>query len=246
MYFLITGLLIILLGRYPISLLLSSGKTECPRFEIEEVETFMCNSGNVYSVTIERNTGAKQIVFLHGLNSSSIEWGYQRNFFKTDYELFLIDLPGHGNSTTYHDMSVGVIAADLKILFSGLNIEQPVLYGHSMGGMVILEYIRQNSLTLDLNSVILQHTTFTNPYDTSAFARLLGNGRSKFIHLLLLFFKNISPIYRFISWICYTSGISCLFYRYLYFTGRHSAGDLRMLAKLAAKCSPAAVADALL
>lgn len=81
------------------------------------------------------------IVFLHG-------WGQNIEMMKPlaepfieNYNILIIDLPGHGSSTepTY-PWTVEDFTECLKALLDSLNIKKPILVGHSFGGKISLLY----------------------------------------------------------------------------------------------------------
>lgn len=83
----------------------------------------------------------RPLVFVHGLGGNSINWLYQRNYFKKQYQVLAIDLPGHGKSgggdiLTFHDYHVLLH----QLLMEELQLEEVLLCGISMGGRVCLDF----------------------------------------------------------------------------------------------------------
>lgn len=81
------------------------------------------------------------VVFIHGWAASHRFWKYQIPHFKRNYQVVTYDLRGHGESDKpSKGYTVNEQTQDLELLLEGLNIENPVLVGHSLGGMIALEY----------------------------------------------------------------------------------------------------------
>jgi hypothetical protein len=120
---------------------------------------------------------AQSIIFVHGWNADRTSWYYQRKYFETSYRLILMDLPGLGKSTrpANNDFSLAKMAADLQAVIEHTGVIQPILWGHSIGGMTILTLLTKlGTGNLDrIKGVIPEHTTYTNPLRTILFSRLL-------------------------------------------------------------------------
>ncbi len=91
-----------------------------------------------------RDTGEKNlqpIIFLHAWGSSQIDFDYS---FKNieGYRKIVYDHRGFGKSERPNkNMSLKSLAKDLKELLEGLEIENPILVGYSMGACVIFKFI---------------------------------------------------------------------------------------------------------
>ena len=104
---------------------------------------FQINSKNIYAsdsgqgISNEKET----IVFLHGSGLSHIVWSLTEQYFSNEnYNVFSIDLPGHGNSDGPCLDSIEKIADWLEQVFNDLKLDNPILIGHSQGCLQILEY----------------------------------------------------------------------------------------------------------
>lgn len=83
----------------------------------------------------------KPIVFIHGLGGNSINWLYQRNQFKKDYQVIAIDLPGHGKSEGRDELNFFDYQAILnELLLVELGLKDLLVCGISMGGKVVLDF----------------------------------------------------------------------------------------------------------
>lgn len=79
-----------------------------------------------------------KLVLLHGYLGGSDMWLEQIEYFRSQYEVIAIDLPGFGDSSfAQAHNSIKDIAADVLTLLDTLGVSQFALLGHSMGGMVV-------------------------------------------------------------------------------------------------------------
>lgn len=244
----ITSILMLLLGRYILSPLVSStaNKRKPRRLRQGRAELVLCESGNTYYVEREGAADLPVLVFIHGLNSDSTQWFYQRFFFRRAYHLVFIDLPGHGRSPSAVDLSIRTLASDLHEMLLTLRIERPYLYGHSMGANVVLEYSGRGAAKIGLSGIIIHQCSYTNPLRTCLGARLFTALESPVILPFLDFVMRYSKILWVISFIQYLSGYTCLLFRYLFFSGKQSSEELLFISRLAVGCSPRTAACGLL
>jgi len=84
------------------------------------------------------------VIFLHGFLESLEMW----SFFNLEekFKCILIDLPGHGKTKLNPDATVSMssMAKDVIKIIDLLELEEFSLVGHSMGGYVGLELIKQD------------------------------------------------------------------------------------------------------
>ncbi|MEJ7557932.1 MAG: alpha/beta hydrolase [Pedobacter sp.] len=240
--------LILMFGRYPLSWLLSSRneKKIRPENNQQSHESHIESpTGNVLFVKIEGPIDATPLVFIHGINSSSDQWQYQQQHFSNDYRLILIDLPGHGRSADSADLSVKALAIDLSAVLTQLSIHQPVLYGHSLGGMMIQEYCKLK-LTPAPSAIILQSCSYTNPLKTMPIGPLPWLLQSTLITPILQNIARNSEVFTTLAYAAYSSGLSALFYRLVLFTGKQSVATLRSMTTLAVNTKAKTTAETLL
>ncbi|HVX00803.1 MAG TPA: alpha/beta hydrolase [Candidatus Babeliaceae bacterium] len=76
------------------------------------------------------------IVLLHGLMTSGACWTPLARELEENYDVIMPDARGHGNSTAPHQgYCYNNLAIDVLSLIDALGLDDPVLIGHSMGGM---------------------------------------------------------------------------------------------------------------
>jgi pimeloyl-ACP methyl ester carboxylesterase len=242
------ALLILAFGRYPLSKLVSSGRKHRKPVHIKSDEVFWikCATGNVLHVEFDGPKEAQVIVFVHGLNSSSQMWFYQRLFFREKYRLVFIDLPGHGKSLPPKEFKINAIAEDLKEIIQYFNLISPILWGHSLGGMISMQYCIQNSKNSDLKGLVVLHATCTKSLETVALSSILQPIEKSFVIPFLHTVIKHNWFFGLLRWITFSIGISHLYLRYVFFTGNQTSEQLRFVALIAAKNSPETVAKGLL
>ncbi|MXV16632.1 alpha/beta fold hydrolase [Hufsiella ginkgonis] len=238
--------LALMFGRYPVSWFLSSRRGRRTPLRRPPVERHFinCPDGNVFYAEIDGPEHAQPIVFLHGLGASIEQWPFQIAYFKDQYRVVLVDLPGHGRAPKPVDLSIDRLASGLAEVIGHLGLKNPVLYGHSMGSMVIMSYCIRNDH--DVKAVVLQHGSFTDPLKTCQYPMVMQLAKLPLIVPFLHFVKRNSLVFRVNGWLCYLSGLSLFLYRYLFFTGEQSAYQLRLVSKILARTAPEVLAEGLL
>lgn len=98
------------------------------------------------------NHGYKEtICFIHGAGSRLVQYQPQIDFFKASFNILLVNLYGHDPnddqlSLSGDDFKLEVLAEDISDLIHHLDIEDFHLVGHSAGGLVALEMIKQKDV----------------------------------------------------------------------------------------------------
>ncbi len=106
---------------------------------------------------IEKGNG-RPIVLLHGVTLSVNTWALQIRELSEDFRVIAIDQRGHGlsvpgterfgidaanmngKSNSIGSLATYRMALDLKVVLEALDLRDVILVGHSMGGMVAMEY----------------------------------------------------------------------------------------------------------
>lgn len=108
-------------------------------------------------------------VFIHGSAMRNDMWHYQMEGLG-DHRLVFYDLRGHGLSQPKGDadFSVRTLAEDLKLVIDEADLDEVVVVGHSIGGMIALEYARLNPTLLGskVRGLVLLNTTHRPAVET--------------------------------------------------------------------------------
>ncbi|MFP5351887.1 MAG: alpha/beta fold hydrolase [Actinomycetota bacterium] len=109
-------------------------------------------------------------VFVHGSALRTDLWHYQMPGIG-DHRLVFFDLRGHGRSNPKGDLdfTIETLADDLTAVIEDAALEEVVVVGHSIGGMVALQLCAQRREWLGdrIKGLVLAHTTYRPAYDTS-------------------------------------------------------------------------------
>jgi pimeloyl-ACP methyl ester carboxylesterase len=114
----------------------------------------------------ETSSGA---IFIHGSCLRTDTWHYQLPGLG-DHRLVFYDLRGHGlsqpkGSSPY---TIETLTRDLEVVVEDSGLKEMVLVGHSVGGMIALEFARANSRMLGkkLKGLVLLNTTHRPAVET--------------------------------------------------------------------------------
>lgn len=129
------------------------------------------------------------LILLHGFLEHSGMWKSIANTLKRDYQLVLIDLPGHGKSGSFGQIHTMEDMADSVLdVLAKLNIKKANFVGHSMGGYVLLALAERSPEIID-KLILLNSTPF--PDSTERLAnrkqalKLLSTVPDKFISMAI-------------------------------------------------------------
>lgn len=92
----------------------------------------------------ERGSGARGLVFLHGIGSTRHAFEDQLAHFAEDWRAVAWDMPGYGESPPLERMTFPGLAGALVRLLDHLGLDRAVIVGHSMGGMVAQELVARH------------------------------------------------------------------------------------------------------
>jgi pimeloyl-ACP methyl ester carboxylesterase len=234
-------------SRYIVAALLSNSKRKnrLEKLAAKERRMITCASGNSWYAELDGPQEAQAIVFIHGLQSSRLQWYNQQKQFRSTYRLIMLDLPGHGGSPKPADFSVPVLAMDLRQVLSVLSVENPILYGHSIGGMTLLDYCINNS-NVPVRGLVVHNCSYTNPLKSCQFPLFMRSIEMPVVRPFMELVRRQPMLFSLFGRMNYYVGLSIAFYRFLLFSGAQTAAELRQLCHIAAVCPPEVVASGVL
>jgi len=110
-------------------------------------ETVSINNKNIY---YEVYGQGKPLFLLHGYTQSSISWKPYIKDYENEYEIYLIDLTGHGKSEPFkQELSISSVAEDLNSLIQYLKLDKINAIGFSFGGDVLYQLALINPSVLE-------------------------------------------------------------------------------------------------
>src|SRR3954464_12719224 len=249
LYGAIAILAFILLGKFLIKTLLSKkrkGEDEPQMFRAGRREMIKRPDGSNINVEYYGREDGQAIIFVHGLNANSKNWYYKLKYFEKKYRLIMMDLAGLGKSTRpgNKDFSLLKMAADLNAVIAHSGARNPILWGHSMGGMTILSMLaKQNKqLAEPVKGIILEHTTYTNPVKTMIFHKVLSRIQKPILEPLCWIMVVLSPILWLSRWMSYLNGNAHIMTRWLTFAGTQTSKQLDFSTLLSTMAPPAVMA----
>lgn len=102
------------------------------------------------------------VILLHGLMLNGACWTPLAQALKENYDVIMPDARGHGHSSIPdHGYSYDNLATDVLSLIDTLKLDNPVLLGHSMGGMTAA--VVASRIPKRLRGLILVDPTFLTP-----------------------------------------------------------------------------------
>jgi len=100
-------------------------------------ESVTVNGKNIYYEVYGKG---EPLFLLHGYSQTSNSWKPYVKDYEKEYEIYLIDLTGHGKSETFKEtLSIKSVAEDLNLLCRHLNLDKIKAIGFSFGGDVLFQ-----------------------------------------------------------------------------------------------------------
>lgn len=79
------------------------------------------------------------LILIHGNGGSHEELMGLMRYFANDYRVYAPDSRNQGKSGTSDELSYKLMASDYKAFIDALNIEKPLVIGHSDGGIIAIQ-----------------------------------------------------------------------------------------------------------
>lgn len=148
--------------------------------------------------TITKNV----IIFNYGLVCSNHHWIEQIDFFdQLGFSILLHDFRGHFQSSGADNIAkitFNQIALDLKELIDHLNLEESIMFGHSMGVNVCLEYAKLHQA--DLKAMVLISGSIVPVHDIMMNTHLTGPLKPILLSLLKKFPTEFNTFWKYGGW----------------------------------------------
>jgi len=81
---------------------------------------------------------SRSLIILHGLFGSSKNWMTFAKNISEEITVYALDLRNHGDSPHTESHTLNDLREDLKFFIEEHNIQNPVILGHSMGGLAVM------------------------------------------------------------------------------------------------------------
>ncbi|MDB5652956.1 MAG: alpha/beta hydrolase [Tardiphaga sp.] len=104
-------------------------------------KTAMITEDGRFGYQAAGNPAATPLVFLHGIGGAARGWRNQIDAFSDRYYAVAWDMPGYGGSQPLPITSIPTLAEALKDFLEQIGATKPVLVGHSIGGMIVQQFL---------------------------------------------------------------------------------------------------------
>ncbi|MEU8901369.1 alpha/beta hydrolase [Nocardia sp. NPDC048505] len=96
--------------------------------------------------------GGTPLVLLHGAGRSLADWdAVGSQLLRAGHRVLAVDLPGHGRSPGIAPWTVRTVVRQLAAAMDALGVGEPVVVGHSLGGLVAVQYARAHRVRAAVN-----------------------------------------------------------------------------------------------
>lgn len=112
------------------------------------------------------------LVLMHGIGGDGESFRAQLEYFSARYRCIAWHMPGYADSPPLVEMNIPALAEALRVLLDSLSLQRVHLLGHSIGGMLALEFVSRYPERLQ--SLILSATS-------PAFGRPDGDWQRQFL-----------------------------------------------------------------
>jgi len=137
----------------------------------------MQTSDGRFSYEAAGDPAAPPLVFLHGIGGAARAWRRQISDFGHDYRAVAWDMPGYGSSAPLATVTIATLADALQDFLIAIGASKPILVGHSIGGMIVQEWLVRDPIAASAAVVLAQ----TSP----AFGKADGDWQKSFIEARL-------------------------------------------------------------
>jgi pimeloyl-ACP methyl ester carboxylesterase len=105
--------------------------------DVEHHQVRAVDGGSIH--VIERGVG-RPLLLVHGITLQAGVWAPQFHLLADRYRVMAMDVRGHGRSVAGSDgFGRKVAARDVKSVLQHFDLQDAIVVGHSMGGMIVME-----------------------------------------------------------------------------------------------------------
>jgi non-heme chloroperoxidase len=98
---------------------------------------------NGESLCVNAYGAGPPVVLVHGLGGSRHDWNAAAECLAAGYRVMTLDLSGHGSRAAVNERpTLASMARDIALVIDRLCLERPLLVGHSLGALVVMQYIQ--------------------------------------------------------------------------------------------------------
>ncbi|MFA6449796.1 MAG: alpha/beta hydrolase [bacterium] len=124
---------------------------------------------------VEKGSGSKAIMFIHGLGADHYEFIHQIRYFSNRYRCIAFDQRGFGRSPATHNMSIERSVWDTLALADHFGLDRFILMGHSLGTMVAFDFAARFGERLEKLIIVSGSPAIRESRGTYAGLRVLPN-----------------------------------------------------------------------
>ena len=148
-----------------------------------KIESAQLDTGIQMEYVLSGPTDTETLLFVHGLGPNLRQFEAQLRFFNQEYQVLLVSLRGHGDSTVpvqpvREDFSIKELAEDVQSLLSMLGISRVHYVGNSAGGLIGYELLKRDSDLLatmtTFGTTAELHTSRAMLWILTSLTRILG------------------------------------------------------------------------
>ena len=160
-----------------------------------------------YKVVKAKNQPAKEtLLFIHGYAVDNSYWVFIEDKFP-EYDLYLINLPGHGNITVSSDkkemkekLRLEYMADYVVDFINTHNLKALILVGHSMGGAVA-SFVENKCRDKIKKLILISPMNFASIYTGFTFlTKFFPKNKEQKMRLLSYLYKDCTPKYNDPQW----------------------------------------------
>jgi 3-oxoadipate enol-lactonase len=129
-----------------------------------------------FSYQAAGDPAAPPLIFLHGIGGAARAWRGQLDTFSDRFRAVAWDMPGYGGSVPLASVSIAMLTDALQDFLNGIGAKAPVLVGHSIGGMIVQQWLTKYPVAA--RAVVLAQTS-------PAFGKADGDWQKSFIEARL-------------------------------------------------------------